>query len=59
MRNAFVFTIYCLAIGVLLLVVAAIGLVAVHRSAMDLVPVLAPVLAGLTGLLVSPPKQSQ
>ncbi|MGB8691516.1 MAG: hypothetical protein WCD53_29925 [Microcoleus sp.] len=58
MRNAYTFTVYCLTIGVFLLVIAAIGLVTVHRSSMELVPVLAPVLAGLTGLLVSPPRSN-
>lgn len=54
-KYSYRFTVLCLGISIVLLVIASIALVIQKENAMQLVPVIIPLLTGLTGLLVSPP----
>lgn len=54
-KYSYRFTVLCLGISIVLLVIASIALVFQEQNVMQLVPVIIPLLTGLTGLLVSPP----
>lgn len=56
-RTSYRFTVYGLTISVILLVLASVVLTFQEKDVSPLIPVIAPVLAGLGGLLVSPPSK--
>ncbi|NQE37539.1 hypothetical protein [Microcoleus asticus] len=57
-KYSYRFTVACLGVSILMLSAASIVLVVQDKNPIPLVPVLAPIVTGLVGLLVSPPKQS-
>ncbi len=58
-KYSYRFTVASLGISTMIFSVASIVLVFQDQNPIFLVPVLAPIISGLTGLLITPPKQSQ